>query len=115
MSESPSIFTRIINGEIPGDFVYQDDQVVAIRDIHPQAPVHILIIPRKPFANVYELAQEDVPLVGHMLWVAKQIAQQQGIRNGFRIILNNGPDAGQEVHHIHMHLLAGEPLGGIRA
>jgi histidine triad (HIT) family protein len=111
MSQAPSIFTRIMNGELPGEFVYQDDLVVAIKDINPQAPVHILIIPREPLANAAEFSPATEHIAGRMLLVAAKIAQEQGLSNGFRLIINNGPDAHQEVMHIHMHLLAGADIG----
>lgn len=107
----PSIFTRIINGEIKGDFVYQDDLVVAIRDINPQAPFHVLIIPRQEIVNAYDFTEATEPLAGRMLLAAAKIAQQEGLKNGFRLIINNGQDARQEVMHIHMHMLAGEDIG----
>jgi len=111
MSNEPSIFTRIINGEIPGDFVYQDDAVVAIRDINPKAPFHVLIIPRQPLVNAYDFAEDNAHIGGRMLLAASKIAEQQGLKNGFRLIINNGKDAHQEVFHIHMHMLAGGDIG----
>lgn len=106
-----SIFTRIMNGEIPGDFVYRDEVVVAIRDIKPIAPFHVLIIPREPIVNAYEFNEQNAHIAGHMMMVAAKIAEQEGIKNGFRLIINNGKDANQEVFHIHMHMLAGDNLG----
>jgi histidine triad (HIT) family protein len=108
---SPSIFTRIINGEIPGQFVYQDEQVVAIRDIKPQAPVHILIIPRQPIMNVYEVTEAHSAIMAALMIAAAKIVAQEGLTNGFRLLINNGPDAHQEVMHLHMHLLAGGNIG----
>jgi len=113
MANEPSIFTRIINGEIPAEFVYKDDVCVAIRDIHPVAPVHILIIPREPLVSTYEVTDENQHILGHMMRVAAKIAEQENIRNGFRLIINNGEDARQEVMHLHMHLIAGQKLGSI--
>ena len=113
MAEQPSIFTRIINGEIPAKFVYQDDLVVAINDINPVAPVHILIIPREPLVNVYDINENNVHIAGHMLLVAAKIAEQEGITDGFRVAINSGQDARQEVMHLHMHLIAGKGLGRI--
>ena len=113
MPGEPSIFTRIINGEIPGDFVYQDDKVVAIRDINPIAPTHILIIPRDPIASAYDINEDNAAIAGHMMLVASRIARQEKITNGFRLVINNGPNSGQEVFHIHMHLLAGRRLKGM--
>lgn len=114
MSE-PSIFTKIINGDIPAEFVYQDDVVVAIRDINPQAPIHLLIIPREPLVNIYDANDANASILGHMMVVASKIAEQEGIKAGFRLVINNGQHALQEVMHLHMHLLAGEPLGPIRS
>jgi histidine triad (HIT) family protein len=110
MSE-PSIFTRIINGEIPASFVYQDDVVVAIRDINPQAPFHVLIIPREPLLNAYDINEANHHIAGHMMLAASKIAAQENLKNGFRLIINNGQDAHQEVQHIHMHMLAGGDIG----
>jgi len=107
----PSIFTRIINGEIPSEFVYQDDVVVAIRDINPQAPFHVLIIPREPIINAYDFTEDNAHIGGRMMLAAAKIAEQENIKNGFRLLINNGKDANQEVFHIHMHMLAGENIG----
>lgn len=111
MSDQPSIFTRIINGEIPGQFVYQDDVVVAIRDINPKAPFHVLIIPREPLVNAYDFTEDNHAIGGRMLLAASKIAAQEGLKDGFRLIINNGRDSRQEVFHIHMHMLAGDDIG----
>jgi histidine triad (HIT) family protein len=111
MSNQPSIFTRIINGEIPAEFVYQDDLVVAIRDIKPQAPFHVLIIPREPLVSAYDFTDNNQHIAGRMMLAATKIAEQYGIKNGFRLIINNGEDAHQEVQHVHMHMLAGDDIG----
>lgn len=111
MSKEPSIFTRIINREIPGDFVYEDDLVVAIRDINPLKPFHVLIIPREEIVNTYDLKDEQEAIAGRMFIAARKIAEQEGLTDGFRLIINNGGDANQEVMHIHMHMLAGENIG----
>ncbi len=111
MSQEPSIFTKIINGEIPGEFVYQDDLVVAIKDINPQAPFHVLIIPREQIQDASQLTDQHAEIAGRMLVAASKIAAEQGITNGFRLLINNGRDAHQEVMHIHMHMLAGDDLG----
>ncbi len=108
----PTLFTKIINGEIPGDIVYRDDTVVAFKDINPQAPVHILIVPVKEIEMINDVTPADEPVLGHMMVVAKQIAAEQGLtESGYRLIINNGEDAGQEVFHLHMHLLGGRKLG----
>jgi histidine triad (HIT) family protein len=109
-------FCKIIAGEAPGDIVYRDEQVTAFHDIHPVAPVHILIVPNRHIRSVNEITSEDEPLVGHMHYVAQTIAKQSGIQeSGYRLILNTGPDAGQAVFHLHLHLIGGQhvryPMG----
>lgn len=105
------MFCKILKGEIPTSFVYQDDKVVAFKDINPKAPVHLLVIPRKHIVSVTEVRDEDESLLGHILLVAKKIAQDfQVAESGYRLIINNGPDAGQAVAHLHLHLQAGQSL-----
>jgi histidine triad (HIT) family protein len=111
MGSEPSIFTKIINGDIPSEFVYKDDVVVAIKDINPQAPFHVLIIPREPIQNTYDITEENANIAGHMMLVAAKIAVQEDITTGFRLLINNGADANQEVMHLHMHMLAGVNIG----
>ena len=107
-----TIFSKIIQGESPADIVYRDDLVTAFRDINPAAPVHILIVPNKYVPTLNDLEDEDEALAGHMLLVAKEIAQQEGVaENGYRIIINCNAGGGQEVFHLHMHVLGGGPLG----
>ncbi|WP_430875571.1 purine nucleoside phosphoramidase [Gilliamella sp. G0441] len=107
-----TIFSKIIRHEIPADIVFQDDKVTAFRDISPQAPTHILIIPNKLIPTVNHVTEQDEQLLGHMVIVAAKIAKQEGINeNGYRLIMNCNKDAGQEVFHIHMHLLGGKNLG----
>ena len=109
-----TIFTKLINGDIPGDFVYRDDLVVAFRDINPQARVHILIVPIKEIPNIQEVKTEDEAVLGRMIHVARIVAEQEGIaESGYRLLINNGADAHQEVFHLHMHLLGGQPLGAM--
>lgn len=108
----PTLFTRIINGELPADILYQDDRVTAFRDIEPQAPTHILIVPNKPIPSVNEVSPEDEGVLGHLLVVAKRLAEQEGIAEaGYRLLINCGKHGGQLVYHLHMHLLGGRPLG----
>ncbi len=107
----PTIFTKIINKEIPADIVYEDDLVVAFRDINPQAPTHILVVPREPLLNTSELTAETEHIAGRLLKVAGDIARQEGLENGYRLILNEGTDGGQDVPHLHMHLMAGRKMG----
>ena len=105
-----TLFKKIIDGEIPADVVYEDDLCLAFRDINPQAPTHVLVIPKKEISMVDQVAEEDGPLVGHLILAIKEIAAELGLTAGYRVVVNNGPDAGQEVMHLHFHLLAGRPL-----
>lgn len=108
----PTIFSRIISGELPATIVYQDDSVTAFRDIHPVAPVHILIVPNKEIATVNDLTEEDERLAGRLFLAAKKIAEQEGIaESGYRLIINCNRDGGQEVYHLHMHLVGGRRIG----
>lgn len=108
----PTLFTRIINGEIPADIVYRDEEVTAFRDINPQAPHHLLIIPNKPIPTVNDATPDDEKMLGHLFVVASKIAKEAGIaENGYRLIVNCNRDGGQEVFHLHMHLMGGRPLG----
>ncbi len=103
-----TLFERIIAGEIPADVVYEDEHAVAFRDINPQAPTHLLVVPRKPLADLEAAEPEDVEILGHLLWAARQVAAGFGLAaGGYRLVINNGRAAGQEVPHIHVHLLAG--------
>jgi histidine triad (HIT) family protein len=104
---SETIFTKIINKEIPADVVYEDDLCLAFRDINPQAPVHILIIPKKAMPQLNDAGEADQGLLGHLMVGANKVAAREGVAGGFRLVLNNGPAAGQEVFHMHFHLLAG--------
>jgi len=110
MSE-PTIFKRIIDGEIPANVVYEDKQCLAFHDVAPQAPVHILIIPKKEIASINDLSAEDEQLVGHLFLVIQQIAREQGLaENGYRVICNCGEGGGQTVFHLHYHLMGGRNL-----
>ncbi|HCH01613.1 MAG TPA: HIT domain-containing protein [Vibrio sp.] len=107
-----TIFTKIINKEISSDMLYQDDLVTAFRDINPRAPSHILIIPNKLIPTTNDVEEEDELVMGRLFTVAKKLAKQEGIaENGYRLIVNCNGHGGQEVYHIHMHLVGGEPLG----
>ncbi len=107
-----TIFSKIIRGEIPANIVFQDDTVTAFRDISPQVPTHILIIPNKLIPTVNDVTAEDEQVLGHLFVVAAKIAQQEGIaEDGYRLVMNCNKHGGQEVFHIHMHLLGGKPLG----
>ena len=105
-----TIFTKIINKEIPADIVYEDDSSLAFRDVNPQAPVHILIIPKKPLEQLNDAEVSDQELLGHLIFVAHKVAEKEGVADGYRLVLNNGVGAGQLVMHVHFHLMAGRPL-----
>jgi histidine triad (HIT) family protein len=108
----PTLFERIIAGEIPADIVYRDDRVTAFRDIRPRAPTHILIVPNKAIPTANDIADEDEPLIGHLFTVARDLARREGIAdNGYRLIINCNQHGGQEVYHLHLHLVGGRPLG----
>lgn len=101
-----TLFTKIINRELPADIVYEDDEALVFRDINPQAPVHLLVIPKKVIPKLTDSTQEDQHLLGHLLLVANKVAEQEGLEN-FRLNINNGADAGQTVFHLHIHVLGG--------
>ena len=112
MSPDPSsdpncIFCRIVAGQIPSRKVHEDDQVLAFHDINPWAPVHVLIIPRRHIATLSDVQPGDEGLLGHMLALAPRLMQQLGVGNGYRTVINTGPDGGQEVYHLHMHVMGG--------
>ena len=104
---SDTIFGKIISGEIPSQFLYEDDHCVAINDINPQAPVHVLVIPRRGIPRLVDAVEDDQALLGHMLLAAGKIAEQLGVAEAFRLIINNGAGAGQTVFHLHLHIIAG--------
>lgn len=104
---SDTLFTKIINREIPADIVYEDDLCLAFRDINPQAPVHILVVPKKPVPRVIDANTDDQPLLGHLLLKAGEIAKNEGHGDAFRLVVNNGEAVGQTVFHLHIHILAG--------
>ena len=107
-----TIFSKIIRREIPSDIVYQDDLVTAFRDINPQAPTHVLIVPNKHIPTVNDVSEEDEPVLGRMLTAAAKIAKEEGIaEDGYRLMINCNRHGNQEVFHIHMHLVGGRPLG----
>ena len=105
------IFCRIIADQIPGDIIYQDKELVAFRDIHPVAPTHVLIVPKKHIPDLIHLSEADLPIITRMVKAANQLAKQEGIsQSGYRLVINCGTDAGQVVPHLHMHLLGGRRL-----
>ena len=108
---SKTLFEKIIARELPSTIVYEDDQVLAFRDIKPQAPVHVLVIPKKAIPRVAEAAPEDQEILGHLLLKAAQVAKQLGLeKTGFRLVFNNGPHAGEAVPHLHCHVLGGRAM-----
>ncbi len=111
MNGSNCVFCRIVRREAPADIVYQDDEITAFRDINPQAPVHILIVPRRHIPAVAALGADDGALAGRLMLVARDLAEREGIaRSGYRLVVNNGPQAGQSVEHLHLHLLGGRSM-----
>ena len=111
MAEEKCLFCKIIAGEIPGDFVHQDERCVVIRDINPQAPSHVLVIPREHLESLDDASQKDESLLGHLLRVGARVANDLGHgEDGYRTVINTGAGAGQSVFHLHVHVLAGRPL-----
>jgi histidine triad (HIT) family protein len=106
-----TLFEKIIDREIPADLVFEDDQCIAFRDINPQAPLHALVVPKKPLAKVADAGPEDREILGHLLLVAAQVARQEGYEDAFRLVINNGAGAGQTVFHVHVHILGGRAFG----
>ncbi len=105
-----TIFKRIIDGEIPARLVYQDDQCLAFHDVSPQAPTHVLVIPKKEIASLAQLTADDAALIGHIWQVIPELARELNLTGGYRVVVNCGPDAGQSVDHLHFHILGGRPL-----
>lgn len=106
-----TLFQKIMDREMDGDILYEDDECAVLRDINPQAPVHVLVVPRKAIPSLDDLSEEDAPLIGHLFLVAKKFAADEGLTGGYRTVFNNGPDANQEVDHIHLHLIGGRQMG----
>ena len=108
---SKTLFEKIVAREIPAQIVFEDELVLAIRDIHPQAPVHVLIFPKQALPRIAEATQADHPLLGHLLLKAAEVADQLGLKKGgYRLVINNGPDGGETVPHLHCHILGGRHL-----
>ena len=105
-----TIFGKIIRREIPADIVYEDDLALAFKDVNPQAPTHILVIPKKPIPRLSESEPEDAALMGHLLMTVRKVAEQANLYNGYRVVINNGTDGGQSVDHLHLHILGGRSL-----
>jgi histidine triad (HIT) family protein len=104
------LFCKIINGKIPSTAVYEDEQCYAFVDAHPQAPVHVLVVPREHIESLDDTDPSDCALLGHLLWAAAEIAHARNLAEGYRVVINTGQDAGQSVDHLHVHLLGGRPL-----
>jgi histidine triad (HIT) family protein len=107
---SDTIFAKIIRREIPAEIVYEDDLSLAFKDINAQAPTHILVIPKKLIPRVSEAVSEDLSLLGHLLLTVKKVAEQAGLTDGYRVVINNGDDGGQTVDHLHLHILGGRQM-----
>ena len=110
---SDCLFCRIVAGEVPADVVAETDRTLAFRDVAPQAPTHVLVVPREHHADVGACAEADPALLGELLVAAADVARAQGLTGGYRLLTNSGPDAGQTVHHLHVHVLGGRPLGSL--
>lgn len=106
-----TVFSLIIQGKLPSKKVFENERILAIEDLHPVAPVHILIMPKKEIPNLQMMEPEDYPLLGEIVQVAQQIAEEKGIQEGYRLVTNNGADAGQTIFHLHFHLIGGKVLG----
>ncbi|MBD2364457.1 histidine triad nucleotide-binding protein [Anabaena sp. UHCC 0399] len=111
MSETTeTIFSKIIRREIPANIIYEDDLALAFKDVNPQAPVHILLIPKKPIPKLADATPEDHALLGHLLLTAKRVAEEAGLTDGYRVVINTGNDGGQTVYHLHLHILGGRQM-----
>ncbi|MEI8366439.1 MAG: histidine triad nucleotide-binding protein [Parachlamydiaceae bacterium] len=110
---SDTIFGKIIRGELPADKVFENERILAFRDIHPAAPVHILIVPKKDIRDIQSVTQDDLDLIGEVIVVAQSLATRFGVAEGYRLLTNNGPSAGQSVFHLHFHLIGGRTLGPV--
>jgi histidine triad (HIT) family protein len=107
---SDTIFGKIIRGEIPSEFLYEDEHCIAINDINPQAPVHVLLIPKRGIPRLVDARDSDQAMLGHLMLVAGKLAEQLGVGDAFRLIVNNGENAGQTVFHLHLHIIGGRPF-----
>ncbi|KAL5020453.1 hypothetical protein ScPMuIL_003345 [Solemya velum] len=106
-----TIFGKILSGAIPCDFIYEDEKCVAFNDVTPQAPVHFLVIPRKPIAQLSDCTDDDTQLLGHLVNTARKVAAEQGLAKGYRLTINNGQNGGQSVYHLHVHIMGGRQMG----
>jgi len=105
-----TLFEKIIAREIPADIIFEDDLVLAFNDINPQAPTHVLVIPKKPIPRIAEAIPDDHQVLGHLLLKAREVAAELNLENGYRLVINNGPDGGESVPHLHLHILGGRAL-----
>jgi len=105
-----TIFGKIIRKEIPAEIVYEDEQSMAFKDVNPQAPTHLLVIPKDPLSMIQDATEEHEALLGHLMVVATKVAKMQGLENGYRLVVNNGPDGAQSVYHLHIHVLGGRQM-----
>ncbi|QGG79311.1 HIT domain-containing protein [Litorivicinus lipolyticus] len=110
---SDCLFCKLLNGDIPSDRVYEDEHCIAFRDIDPKAPTHLLVIPRKHIASLADVSPADEAIMGHMVTRIPEIARNQGLERGFRTVVNTGPEGGQEVYHIHFHILGGRQMAAL--
>lgn len=110
MTTQDTIFSKIIRREIPAEIVYEDNLALAFKDVNPQAPVHILVIPKEPIAKISDAESHNHALMGHLLLTVKRVAEQVGLTNGYRVVINCGEDGGQTVDHLHLHILGGRSL-----
>ncbi len=110
--DNPTLFGKILRGEIPAERVWEDEHCIAFRDINPATPTHVLVIPRRHIESANAFRESDKELLGHLMWVASQIAKQEGVADdGYRLVVNCNPAGGQTVDHLHMHILGGRPMG----
>ena len=105
-----TIFEKIIAREIPAEILHEDDDCIAFKDVSPQAPTHFLVVPKRVIVSVKESSDDDAAVMGHLLCVARRVAEQEGLKDGFRVVANSGPDGGQSVDHLHLHVLGGRKL-----
>lgn len=110
-TRQPTIFSKILDRSIPADIIYEDDLCLAFRDVNPQAPIHFLVIPQKPLTGIDDADDNDQQLLGHLLLVAKKVAEKEKLSKGYRIVINNGPDGSQSVYHLHLHVMGGRQMG----
>ncbi|XP_061195082.1 uncharacterized HIT-like protein Synpcc7942_1390 [Saccostrea echinata] len=109
-TREPTIFSKIVDKSIPADIIYEDELCLAFQDVSPQAPVHFLVIPKSPIPGISDVVVQNKELLGHLLLTAKQVAEQENLSNGYRLVINDGPDGAQSVHHLHIHVMGGRQM-----